>query len=135
MSTADGVEFRRGRPREHSEAEGKGFAGDEPKFQRAGERVSGDGKEFQVRSERGLGSVMWGLDSQGREKPESPGSGRMDISRDKGHDGLCPGGHKADNEESAGRALESSPGVVSQRAGPSAGHCLMVAVLKGHTVK
>lgn len=62
-----------------------------------------------MRSERGLGSVMWGLDSQGLERPESPGSGGMDISRDKGHDGLCPEGHKADNEESAGRVLESSP--------------------------
>lgn len=104
-------------------------------FQRAGERVSGDGKEFQVRSERGLGSVMWGLDSRGQERPGSSGSGRMDISRSKGHDGLRPGGHKADNEESAGRALEFSPGVVSQRAGPSVGHRLMVAVLRGHTVK
>lgn len=73
---------------------------------------------------------MWGLDSQGQERPESSGSGRMDISRDKGHNELCPGDRKADNEESAGKAMESSPGVASQWAGPSVGHCLMVALLK-----
>lgn len=73
---------------------------------------------------------MGGLDSQGRERPESPGSGRMSISRDKGHDGPCPGVGKADNEEPAGRATESRPAVVSPWTGPSVGHCLVVALLK-----
>lgn len=77
----------------------------------------------------------------------------MDINRDKGHDGVCPGGHKADGEGpeegperqeldrfwaspwiAAWRAMESSTGVVLQWAKPSPGCCLMEALFKLNTM-
>lgn len=51
-----------------------------------------------MRLEKGVDRVVWGLDSRQRDHLTVLCLVERDISRDKGPDGLHPGGHKADSE-------------------------------------